>query len=145
VRRLRPPTLAEWGCKHQCKTTTSRPGQGDVVRIRYLTCRRCGLKVKTEERLAVPWDARDFMAVMAQAFPENTMVDVASLQAQGVLGDGLSRLHARLVCHGWRLETVRDQEREVGVVRRQMSVDTLVGTYNELDKGRKRRHGKGGC
>ena len=81
MRRLHPPTLAQWACAHHWKTTTSRPGQGDIVRIRYLTCRRCGLKVKTEERLAVPWDERDFMTLMAQVFPEDTVVDMASLQA----------------------------------------------------------------
>jgi hypothetical protein len=54
MRRLKSPTLQQWGCHHRWKTTTSRPGDDDVVRIRYLICRRCGLKVKTEERLAVP-------------------------------------------------------------------------------------------
>ena len=81
MRRLHPPTLAQWGCEHQWKTTTSRPGMGEIVRVRYLTCRRCGLRVKTEERLAVPWDERDFMALMAQAFPEDAVADVASLRA----------------------------------------------------------------
>jgi hypothetical protein len=70
VRRLHPPSLAQWRCAHQWKTTTSRPGTGDLVRVRYLTCRRCGLKVKTEERLAVPWGEQDFMALVEQALPK---------------------------------------------------------------------------
>jgi hypothetical protein len=54
MRRLQPPTLAQWDCYHRWKTTTSRPGHGEVVRRRYLTCRRCGLRVQTQERLVVP-------------------------------------------------------------------------------------------
>jgi len=73
MRRLHPPTLTQWGCDHRWKTTTSRPGKGDILRVRYLTCRRCGLKVKTEERLAVPWDAQGFIALVAQAFPEGAV------------------------------------------------------------------------
>jgi hypothetical protein len=145
VRRLHPPTLVQRGCEHQWKTTTSRPGQGDVVRMRYLTCRRCGLKVKTEERLAVPWDARDFMAVMAQAFPEDTVVDVASLQAQGVLGEGLSQLNAHLVPHGWQMDLVWEQGQVIGVMRRRMSSEALGGTNDALDKRKNRRHGKNDC
>jgi hypothetical protein len=62
MRRLHPPTLAQWGCDHQWKTTTSRPGGGEILRVRYLVCRRCGLRVKSEERLAVPWDETDLVA-----------------------------------------------------------------------------------
>jgi hypothetical protein len=136
VRRLRPPTLPQWGCEHQWKTTTSRPGQGDVVRIRYLTCRRCGLKVKTEERLAVPWSERDLMTLVAQVFPEDTVVDVEPLKAWGLPGGGLSRLNAHLVPHGWQLALVRDQERQVGLVRRRMSPETVGGTMLPKGKGK---------
>jgi hypothetical protein len=145
VRQLHPPTLAQWGCEHRWKTTTSRQGQGDVLRVRYLTCRRCGLKVKTEERLAVPWDARDVMALVEQVFPENAVVDMTTLKKQGLLNGDLSRLNAHLALQGWQLELVKDHGRTVGVMRRRMSADTLEGTNNELDRGRKRRHGKGGC
>jgi hypothetical protein len=118
VRRLHPPTLAQWACAHQWKTTTSRPGKGDIVRIRYLTCRRCGLKTKTEERLAVPWDERDLMALVAQTFPEDIVIDLETLKTQGLLGESLSQLNARLVPHGWQLELVKDRGQEVCVVRR---------------------------
>lgn len=100
MRRLHPPTLAQWVCAHRWKTTTSRPGAGDLVRVRYLTCRHCGLKVKTEERLAVPWEQRDFMALVAQTFPEDAAVDVATLRTEGVRCDNLSRLNVHLLPHG---------------------------------------------
>jgi hypothetical protein len=144
VRRLHPPTLAQWTCAHQWKTTTSRPGTGDLVRVRYLTCRRCGLKVKTEERLAVPWGEQDFMALVEQAFPEDTMVDVATLREQGVLNGGLSRLNAHLVSHGWQLELVRDLGRIVGAVRRRMSTEAREGAIGELGKNGKLHHSKDG-
>jgi hypothetical protein len=120
VRRLRPPTLAQWACAHQWKTTTSRPDKGAIVRVRYLTCRRCGLKVKTEERLAVPWDQGNFMALVAQAFPEDEVVDVETLKTQGLLAENLLQLNARFVPYSWQLELVKDRECVVGVVRRRL-------------------------
>jgi hypothetical protein len=144
VRRLHSPTLAQWACAHQWKTTTSRPGKGDIVRLRYLACRRCGLKVKSEERLAVPWDRGDFMILMTQAFPEDTVVDVAMLQTHRLLGEGLSRLNAHLIPHGWQLDLLRDQGRVVGVVRRRTSAEALGGTEDELVRRRSRRHGRDG-
>jgi hypothetical protein len=136
VRRLHAPTLAQWSCAHRWKTTTSRQGEGDVVRVRYLTCRRCGLKVKTEERLAVPWDERDYMALVEQAFPENAVVDVATLKTQGVLDKDLSRLNTYLLPHGWQLELVWDRGQVVGVVRRRLSPGAREGADGELVKKR---------
>jgi hypothetical protein len=77
--------------------------------------------VKTEERLAVPWEQRDFMDLMAQTFPEEAVADVATLKMHGVLDGGLSRLYACLVPHGWQLDLVWDHGELVGVVRRRMS------------------------
>jgi hypothetical protein len=108
--------------------------------MRYLTCRRCGLKVKSEERLGVPWDERDFMALVAQVFPEDAVTDLATLKAHGLLGEGLLRLNAHLVRHGWQLDPVRDQERVVGVGRRRISPEALEDTNGQLDKGKGRRH-----
>jgi hypothetical protein len=144
VRRLHPPTLAQWSCEHRWRTTTTRPGHDEVVRVRYLTCRRCGLKVKTEERLAVPWDNGDFMTLVVQAFPENAVVDVVMLQEQGLPGEDLSSLDALLVPHGWRLDALRHQGRVVGVVRSRVSPEALGDTSAELDKGKSMRHGEGG-
>jgi hypothetical protein len=135
VRRLQPPTLAQWTCAHQWKTTTSRQGKGDGARVRYLTCRRCGLKMKTEERLVVPWDERDFVELVAQVFSEDTMADVATLKTQGLLDGGLSWLNVHLAPHGWQLELLRDQGR-VGVVRRRISAETVGGTI--LPRGKEK-------
>jgi hypothetical protein len=145
VRRLRPPTLAQWACTHQWKTTTSRPDKGAIVRVRYLTCRRCGLKVKTEERLAVPWDERDFMALVAQVFPEDAVADVAMLKMHSLLDGELSRLNACLVPHGWHLDLVRDHGQLVGVVRRRVSPDMRGATNEELAIRRGRCYSEGDC
>lgn len=145
MRRLHPPTLAQWTCAHRWKTTTSRPGKGDILRIRYLPCWRCGLKVKSEERLAVPWDERDFIAQVAPAFPEDTMVDMGMLRTQGLFGGDLSQLNAHLIPHGWQLELVRDGSCVVGAVRRRMSPDAPEGTNGELAKRREQPHSEGGC
>jgi hypothetical protein len=136
VRRLKLPTLTQWGCKHRWKTTTTRPGQNEIVRVRYLSCQRCGLKVKTEERLAVPWDERDFMALITQTFPEGTMADVATLQTQGLLDGGLSQLNAYLVPHGWQLDLVRDRGQGISIVRRRIAPDVRGGTNSGLNEGR---------
>jgi hypothetical protein len=145
VRRLHSPTLVQWSCEHRWKITTSRAGEGEILRVRYLTCRCCGLKVKTEERLAVPWDERDFLGLVAEAFAEDAVADVATLETQGILGEGLSRLNAHLIPHGWQLDLVWDRGRIVGVVRQRTSADVRGGTNGNLDKRRSRRHGTGGC
>jgi hypothetical protein len=98
VRVLHQPTLAQWGCAHRWKTTTTRPGQADVVRMRYLTCRRCGLKVKTEERLAVPWDKDDLVDQVKALLPEGQAV---ALRDKGITELPLAALNARLVPLGY--------------------------------------------
>jgi hypothetical protein len=98
--------------------------------------------VKTEERLAVPWNEQDVMAYVAQAFPEDTMVDMASLKAWGLPGGGLSQLNAHLVPHGWQLELMRDQGQMVGLVRRRLSPDMPGNTNDAVDTGRSRPWGK---
>jgi len=77
------------GCTHRWKTTHSLPQEDALHRIRYHKCLRCGLRVKTEERLAVPWDEGTIMAVVAQAFPQGVVADAAMLREQGLLGGGL--------------------------------------------------------
>src|SRR5919108_1865420 len=98
MRRLHPPTLAQWGCHHRWKTTTSRPGTDGVLRVRYLTCRRCGLKVKTEERLAVPWSEGDLVAQVKALLPEGQAV---ALRDKGIAELPLARLNARLTSQGY--------------------------------------------
>jgi len=98
VRVLHPPTLMQWGCGHRWKTTTTRPGHDDVVRMRYLTCRRCGLKVKTEERLAVPWDVGDLVDQVKALLPEGQAI---ALRDKGITELPLARLNARLLPYGY--------------------------------------------
>jgi hypothetical protein len=88
----------QWGCAHRWKTTTTRRCQDDVVRMRYLTCRRCGLKVKTEERLAVPWDAEDLVKQVKALLPEGQAV---ALRDKGITELPLAALNARLAPEGY--------------------------------------------
>ena len=108
MRRLHPPTLAQWGCHHRWKTTTSRPGEDDILRVRYLTCRRCGLKVKTEERLAVPWDEGDLVAQVKALLPEGQAV---SLRDKGITELPLARLNARLAPQGYVIHARKGPDR----------------------------------
>jgi hypothetical protein len=108
VRRLRPPTLAQWACAHRWKTTTTRPGHDDVVRIRYLTCQRCGLKVKTEERLAVPWDKGNLVAQVKALLPEGQAV---ALWDQGITELPLAQLNARLAPQGYVIHARKGRDR----------------------------------
>ena len=74
---------------------------------------------------AVPWDERDFMALVAQVFPEDVVADVAMLRTQGLVDGDLSRLNARLLPHGWQLESARDQGRIAGLARRRILPEAL--------------------
>jgi hypothetical protein len=107
VRRLHPPTLAQWGCDHRWKTTTSRPGADGVLRVRYLTCRRCGLRVKTEERLAVPWDKHDLVAQVKALMPAGKPV---YLWDRGITELPLARLNARLAPRGYVIHASKGRD-----------------------------------
>jgi hypothetical protein len=107
VRRLHPPTLAQWGCDHRWKTTTTRPGHDNIVRVRYLTCRRCDLKVKTEERLAVPWDERDLVAQVKALLPEGQAV---ALRDKAITELPLARLNARLALQGHVIHVTKGRD-----------------------------------
>ena len=98
MRVLQRPTLMQWGCVHRWKTTTTRRGNADVVRMRYLTCRRCGLKVKTHERLVVPWDADDLVDQVKAWLPEGQAV---ALGDKGITELPLAWLNARLAPLGY--------------------------------------------
>jgi hypothetical protein len=97
----------QWGFAHRWKTTTTRPGQDDVVRMRYLTCRRCGLKVKTEERLAVPWNAEDLVAQVKALLPEGQTV---ALGDKGITELPLAKLNARLAPHGYVIRASKGRD-----------------------------------
>jgi hypothetical protein len=110
MRRLQAPTLRQWGCPHHWKTTHSLPQEDALHRVRYHKCRRCGLRVKTEEQLAVPWGERDLVALVKHLLPEGQPV---SLRDQGMTELPLSRLNAILARHGLMIHatTVHDPQR----------------------------------
>jgi hypothetical protein len=108
VRVLHPPTLVQWSCAHRWKTTTTRPGHDDIVRMRYLTCRRCRLKVKTHERLAVPWDEADLVDQVKAWLPEGQVV---ALRDKGITELPLARLNARLAPHGYVIHASKGRDR----------------------------------
>jgi hypothetical protein len=68
-----------------------------MLRVRYLTCLKCGLRVKTEERLAVPWDERDLVALVQALLPEGQPI---YLRDRGIMELPLSGLNAILERHG---------------------------------------------
>jgi hypothetical protein len=107
VRVLRSPTLVQWGCTHRWKTTTTRRGDDDVVRMRYLTCRRCGLKVKTEERLAVPWNEADIVDQVKALLPEGQVV---ALHDKGITELPLARLNAQLASYGYIIHASKGRD-----------------------------------
>jgi hypothetical protein len=98
----------QWGCAHRWKTTTTRLGQDDVVRMRYLTCRRCRLKVKTEERLGVPWDVGNLVAQVKALLPEGQAV---ALRDKGITELPLARLNARLAPYSYVIHASKGQDR----------------------------------
>jgi hypothetical protein len=108
VRVLHAPTVMQWGCTHRWKTTTTRPGHDDLVRMRYLTCRRCGLKVKTEERLAVPWNENDLVDQVKALLPEGQAV---ALRDKGITELPLAQLNAQLAPHGYVIHASKGRDR----------------------------------
>jgi hypothetical protein len=113
MRRLRAPTLRQWGCWHAWHTDTTRPGDDPtLIAWRYRVCRRCGLRVKTEERLAVPWSEQDLVARVRQLFPERQPV---YLRDHGITELPLHGLNAILARHGLMIHTTkgRDPTRQV--------------------------------
>jgi hypothetical protein len=102
----------QWGCAHRWKTTTTRPGDKDVVRMRYLTCRSCGHKVKTEERLAVPWSEGDLIAQVKALLPEGNPV---YLRECGITEIPLEALNTRLAGQGYRIHASQSGNVQRGV------------------------------
>ncbi len=100
MRRLQSPTLAQWDCNHHWKATTSRPGNDDLVRVRYLTYRHCNLKLKTEERLAVPSSEDNLIDQLKALLPEGQTV---VLWYKGVTELPWTWFNARLALHGYTI------------------------------------------
>jgi hypothetical protein len=113
MRRLKVPSLGQWGCPHRWKTTHSLPQQDALHRVRYHKCLRCGLRAKTEERPAVPWDDADLVAEVKTRLPEGQVV---ALHDQGITELPLAWLNARLAAHGYVIHARKgwDRTRRVG-------------------------------
>jgi hypothetical protein len=111
--RLHPSTLSQGACDHRWKTITSLPSEDDIMRVRYLTCCRCGLKVKTEEWLAVPWDEVDLVTQVKALLPEWQAV---ALRDKGITELPLAPLNARLVPYGYVIHARKSRDPKRSVV-----------------------------
>jgi hypothetical protein len=111
--RLHPSTLSQGACDHRWKTITSLPSEADIMRVRYLTCCRCGLKVKTEEWLAVPWDEVDLVTQVKALLPEWQAV---ALRDKGITELPLAPLNARLVPYGYVIHARKSRDPKRSVV-----------------------------
>jgi hypothetical protein len=60
--------------------------------------------VKTEERLAVPWDARDLVTQVKALLPEGQTV---ALRDKGITELPLARLKAQLSRHGYAIRATK--------------------------------------
>lgn len=147
MRRLQPPTLWQWDCAHRWKTTTTRPGAEGIIRVRYLKCLRCGLRVKSEERLTVPWDEQDLMALVQTLLPEGKAV---YLREQGITELPLYGLNTLLDRQGYVIHAtkVRDPKRFVACTdkegqRTQYGLFTLRRIAQEAPRRRNGRRHKG--
>ena len=110
VRYLHAPTLTQWGCDHAWETT-SRLGE-----VRYpcsLACWHCGLKVRTEERMSVPWGEAELLAQVKALLPERQPVYSRDRRLTAFLLDALNGrpaplgyyMHASLGCDAAKTET----------------------------------------
>jgi hypothetical protein len=157
VRRLKTPTLGQWGCHHRWKTTHSLPQEDALHRVRYHKCLRCGLRVKTEERLAVPWSEAELLVQILTLLPEGEPV---YLRDRGITELPLEALNTVLARQGYQIHASQswnvkqavacvDQAGRVGRYAlfelRRMPPMAPGGTNGALDKGRSRHHGTGHC
>jgi hypothetical protein len=95
MRRLKPPTLMQWGCLHRWKEQSSKP-QGDKLhRLRYYFCQRCGLRAKTREVPEVPWDESAVLTEVRRLLPEGQPVNLRDHGIAELPLQGLNRLLAR--------------------------------------------------
>jgi hypothetical protein len=145
MRQLQWPTLQQWGCAHQWHVTHTRSGwpADPWPRARYLRCRRCGVRVKTEERLAVPWSEQDLVAQVKALLPEG---EVVYLRDKGMTEFPLGRLNGILARHGLMIYATRgpDATRVVACADRHGRVERYeVFELRHTAKTRRKRK-KGG-
>jgi hypothetical protein len=80
----------------------------DDDKVRYLTCQHCGFKVKTEERLVVPWSVVELVAQVKGLVPEGQTV---TLWDKGITELPLAQLNARLAPHGYVIHASKGHDR----------------------------------
>jgi hypothetical protein len=73
-----------------------------------LTCRHGVLKVKTEERLAVPWDAGNLVDQVKAWLPKGQAV---ALQGKGITELPLAWLNTQLATHGYVIHASKGRDR----------------------------------
>ena len=112
-RRIKPPTLSQWGCQHtwRVRHTTRRPGPWPAKHRNY-RCGRCGLAMVTEERPAVPWDERALVELVKPLLPPGQPV---YLRDKGITTLPLYGLNTLLEPQGFFIHAakVRDPKRFV--------------------------------
>jgi hypothetical protein len=138
MRRLTYPTLQQWGCVHQWSVTHTRSGWPEPwPRVRYMRCDRCSLRVKSEERLAVPWDERALVAQVRQFLPEGRAV---SLQRHGIGTLPLAGLNRMLEKHRLTIQATKgdDPTQMVACVNEHGKVE-LNGLFELRRLARERR------
>ncbi|MGH8071038.1 MAG: hypothetical protein ACRERE_38565 [Candidatus Entotheonellia bacterium] len=95
MRRLKPPTLVQWGCPHRWREQSSKP-QGDKLhRLRYYFCQQCELRAKTREVPEVPWEEGDLVALVKTLLPEGKRVSLRDKGMTELPLDGLNTILAR--------------------------------------------------
>jgi hypothetical protein len=98
MRQLPWPTLQQWGCEHHWHVTHTFAGRPEPwPRVRYMRCRRCGLRAKSRETLAVAWSETDLVAQVKALLPEGQAV---YLRDKGIAELPLGRLNVILARHG---------------------------------------------
>jgi hypothetical protein len=140
MRQLSWPTLQQWGCDHHWHVTHTRSGWPEPwPRVRYMRCRRCRLRVRTEEHLSVPWDERDLINEVRQLLPDGQAI---SLRKQGITTLPLAGLNRILQKHRLMIQASKggDLTQMVACVTEHGKVEPYgVFELRRLARGRKRR------
>jgi hypothetical protein len=141
MRQLPWPTLQQWGCEHHWHVTHTFAGWPEPwPRVRYLRCRRCGLRAKSRETLAVAWGEQDLVAQVKALLPQGKAV---YLRDTGIAELPLGRLNVILARHGLMIHASngRDAKRSVACSDRYGQVKPYeVFELRRMATKRKRRN-----
>jgi hypothetical protein len=75
--------------------------------MQYPNLQGCGLQVKSDERLAVPWDKGDLVPQVKAVLPDGQAV---ALWDRGITELPLARLNARLAPHGYVIQARKGRD-----------------------------------